>query len=54
VPGLPAGSASLRRRVAYTTQELSVYRDLTVRDNLRYFAQILRHRARRSNKRCAD
>jgi ABC-type multidrug transport system ATPase subunit len=42
VLGLPAGSASLRRRVAYTTQELSVYRDLTVRDNLRYFAQILR------------
>jgi ABC-2 type transport system ATP-binding protein len=39
--GLPAGSAPLRRRVAYTTQGRSVYSDLTVRDNLRYFAQIL-------------
>jgi ABC-2 type transport system ATP-binding protein len=41
VLGLPAGSAPLRRRVAYTTQGRSVYSDLTVRDNLRYFAQIL-------------
>jgi ABC-2 type transport system ATP-binding protein len=40
--GAPAGSASLRRRVSYTTQGLSVYTDLTVIDNLRYFAQILR------------
>jgi ABC-2 type transport system ATP-binding protein len=37
----PAGSPSLRRRVAYTTQEPSVYGDLTVRENLRYFARIL-------------
>ena len=37
----PAGSASLRRRVAYTTQAPSVYGDLTVRENLRYFARIL-------------
>jgi ABC-2 type transport system ATP-binding protein len=41
VLGLPAGSAALRRRVAYTTQGRSIYTDLTVRDNLRYFAQIL-------------
>lgn len=37
----PAGSPSLRRRVAYMTQEPSVYGDLTVEENLRYFAQIL-------------
>jgi ABC-2 type transport system ATP-binding protein len=37
----PAGSPLLRRRVAYTTQAPSVYGDLTVRENLRYFARIL-------------
>ncbi|MGD0196084.1 MAG: ABC transporter ATP-binding protein [Candidatus Dormibacteria bacterium] len=41
VLGLPAGSATLRPRVGYVTQDLSVYRDLTVRGNLRYFAAIL-------------
>jgi ABC-2 type transport system ATP-binding protein len=41
VLGLPAGDRALRPRVAYMTQELSVYRDLTVRENLRYFARIL-------------
>jgi ABC-2 type transport system ATP-binding protein len=41
VLGLPAGSAGLRKRVAFMTQSLSVYRDLTVRENLRYFARIL-------------
>jgi ABC-2 type transport system ATP-binding protein len=35
---LPAGSTQLRRKVAYMSQELSVYPDLTVRENLRYFA----------------
>ncbi|MCD6014009.1 MAG: multidrug transporter ATP-binding protein [Solirubrobacterales bacterium] len=39
--GEPAGSAGLRARVAYVTQAPSVYRDLTVRENLRYFARIL-------------
>lgn len=42
VLGLPAGSAPLRSRVGYMTQELSVYRDLTARENLRYFAHLLR------------
>jgi len=42
VLGRPAGSAELRRRVAYVTQAPSVYRDLTVTENLRYFARILR------------
>jgi ABC-2 type transport system ATP-binding protein len=41
VLGEPAGSPQLRRRVAYTTQAPSVYGDLTVRENLRYFARIL-------------
>jgi ABC-2 type transport system ATP-binding protein len=41
VLGDPAGSASLRSRVAYVTQAPSVYRDLTVRENLSYFARIL-------------
>ena len=42
VLGQPAGSAPLRTEVGYMTQELSVYRDLPVRDNLRYFGAILR------------
>jgi ABC-2 type transport system ATP-binding protein len=41
VLGERAGSRPLRRRVAYTTQAPSVYGDLTVRENLRYFARIL-------------
>jgi ABC-2 type transport system ATP-binding protein len=41
VLGLPAGDPELRRRVAYVTQHPSVYGDLTVRQNLEYFARIL-------------
>jgi ABC-2 type transport system ATP-binding protein len=41
VLGEPAGSPSLRRRVAYVTQSPSVYADLTVQENLRYFASVL-------------
>lgn len=41
VLGLPAGDASLRSRVGYVTQSPSVYPDLTVRENLRYFGSIL-------------
>jgi ABC-2 type transport system ATP-binding protein len=40
VLGEPAGSASLRRRVGYMTQSLSVYSDLSVRENLLYFARL--------------
>ena len=36
--GEPAGSAKLRSRLSYMTQELSVYPDLTVQENLTYFA----------------
>ena len=40
VLGLPAGSPALRRQVGYVTQAPSVYGDLTVLENLRYFARI--------------
>ena len=41
VLGERAGSRVLRRRVAYATQAASVYDDLTVGQNLRYFARVL-------------
>jgi ABC-2 type transport system ATP-binding protein len=41
VLGTPAGSASLRARVGYVTQAASVYGDLTVRENLAFFASVL-------------
>jgi ABC-2 type transport system ATP-binding protein len=41
VGGRPAGTPALRRRIGYVTQAPSVYTDLTVRENLRYFARIL-------------
>lgn len=41
VLGLSAGTADLRTRVAYVTQAPSVYSDLTVRENLAYFARVL-------------
>ena len=41
VLGLAAGSPELRRRVGYVTQAPSVYADLTVRENLVYFARVL-------------
>jgi ABC-2 type transport system ATP-binding protein len=41
VLGLDAGSPPLRRRVGYVTQAPSVYGDLTVAENLRYFARVL-------------
>ena len=41
VLGEPAGSPSLRNRIGYVTQSPSVYGDLTVRENLDYFARIL-------------
>ncbi|WP_235831398.1 ABC transporter ATP-binding protein [Gordonia zhaorongruii] len=40
VLGLPAGSAALRRRVGYVTQAASIYTDLTVQQNVRYFAGV--------------
>ena len=39
--GVGAGSRSLRTRVGYVTQAPSVYVDLTVHENLQYFAKVL-------------
>ena len=41
VLGLPAGAPKLRGRIGYVTQEPSVYEDLTVTENLRFFAAVL-------------
>ncbi len=41
VLGEAAGAPALRARVGYVTQAPSVYRDLTVRENLAYFASVL-------------
>jgi len=41
VLGQPAGSAPLRHRVGYVTQAPSVYDDLTVDENVRFFARVL-------------
>jgi len=41
VLGLPAGAPKLRGRIGYVTQEPSVYGDLTVSENLRFFAAVL-------------
>ncbi|MDV7136687.1 ABC transporter ATP-binding protein [Williamsia muralis] len=40
----PAGSKELRGRVGYVTQAPSVYTDLTVEENVRYFADLYRRR----------
>src|SRR4051794_23906249 len=40
VLGEPAGSPRLRARVGYVTQSPSVYPDLSVRENVRYFAAL--------------
>jgi ABC-2 type transport system ATP-binding protein len=42
VLGLPAGAPRLRSRVGYVTQAPAVYGDLTVVENLRYFAAVMR------------
>ncbi len=42
VLGRPAGDPALRALVGYVTQAPSVYPDLTVRQNLDYFARLLR------------
>jgi len=40
VLGRPAGSAHLRHRVGYVTQDPTVYSDLRIVDNVRYFAAL--------------
>jgi ABC-2 type transport system ATP-binding protein len=41
VLGQPAGSRALRDRIGYVTQAPSVYVDLSVTENLRFFARVL-------------
>lgn len=41
VLGMPAGSRSLRSQIGYLTQAPSVYADLTVAENLNYFAAMV-------------
>jgi ABC-2 type transport system ATP-binding protein len=40
VLGQPAGSAALRRRVGYLPQDPTIYNDLRIVDNVRYFASL--------------
>ncbi len=52
VLGHPAGHARLRPRIGYVTQSPAIYDDLTVRQNLDYFAAVLRPgRAARAERR---
>jgi ABC-2 type transport system ATP-binding protein len=39
--GAPAGAPALRKSIGYVTQAPSVYDDLTVSQNLRYFARVI-------------
>lgn len=41
VLGSPAGSPALRHRVAYDTQSASVYGDISIQQNLAYFARLI-------------
>ncbi len=54
VLGEPAGSPALRNRVGYVTQAPSVYADLTVRENARYFASLYGMSAREADAAIAD
>jgi ABC-2 type transport system ATP-binding protein len=38
--GLPAGSAELRHRIGYVTQAPSIYSDISVRENVAYYAAL--------------
>jgi ABC-2 type transport system ATP-binding protein len=54
VLGKPAGSAALRRTVGYLTQAPSVYADLSVRENARYFASLYGLGAAEADQAIAD
>ena len=43
VLGSPAGDKSLRTRIGYSTQDASIYRDLTCTENVDYFASLQRN-----------
>ncbi|NJC69836.1 ABC transporter ATP-binding protein [Planosporangium thailandense] len=54
VLGRPAGSPSLRHTVGYVTQAPSIYADLTVRENARYFASLYGVGPREADRAIAD
>jgi ABC-2 type transport system ATP-binding protein len=54
VLGSPAGSSALRRTVGYVTQAPSVYADLSVRENARYFASLYGLGAAEADRGIAD
>ncbi|MFJ6721643.1 ABC transporter ATP-binding protein [Streptomyces sp. NPDC091259] len=54
VLGRPAGHPELRSRIGYVTQAPSVYDDLTVRQNLDYFAAVLDPGRAAAERRRAD
>jgi ABC-2 type transport system ATP-binding protein len=41
IDGLPAGVPALRSRMSYMTQEPAIYKDLSVKENLEYFATMV-------------
>ena len=50
VLGAEPGAPAVRDRIGYVTQEAAVYKDLTARQNLRYFASLAGPRARDVNE----
>jgi ABC-2 type transport system ATP-binding protein len=54
VLGEPAGAAALRDKVGYVTQAPSVYADLTVRENARYFAALYGISPRQADRAVTD
>lgn len=48
--GEPAGSPDLREQLSYMTQELSVYSDLTVKENLDYFVTMAGQPSKQSSE----
>jgi ABC-2 type transport system ATP-binding protein len=54
VLGEPAGTPALRRAVGYVTQAPSVYADLSVRENARYFASLYGLSAAEADRAIAD
>jgi ABC-2 type transport system ATP-binding protein len=54
VLGQPAGSKTLRDKVGYLTQAPSVYADLTVQENARYFASLYGEGAANADRAVTD
>lgn len=48
--GQPAGSKELRKRIGYVSQSMAIYTDLTVEQNLTYFATIVGAKKSQINK----